>query len=85
MGVDPHGNLTVVTPGSHRGVAGVGLGLARQRVGVRQRCALFHPKFRSRRVKFHGVATPICDGIGIPGGRDFNCGAVVANQAQTRS
>ena len=35
MGVDPHGNLTVVTPGSPRGIAGASLGLARLRLGVR--------------------------------------------------
>ncbi len=43
------------------------------------------PRFRSWRVSFHAVATPISGGHGTVSAPDFNCGAVVASHAQTRS
>ena len=45
----------------------------------------FEPRFRSWRVIFHAVVTPICGGSGTASHPVFNCGAVAANHAHTRS
>ena len=60
----------------------------RKRIDSAERAKLllaFDPKFRSWRVNFHALATPMRGGHGPVSVPDFNGGAVAANHAHTRA
>jgi hypothetical protein len=46
---------------------------------------LYEPKFRSSGLSFHALTASVWRGSGGTAAADFNCGAVVANHAHTRS